>query len=59
MEPEVVDGNVALLLELVGPLSAVLVLDILPFGADAGFEEVVVGFEGEFGGGCDVVLRGC
>jgi hypothetical protein len=56
VEPKVINGNIALLLKLVGPLPSVLVLDILPFWADAGFEEMVVGFEGEFGGGCDIVL---
>jgi hypothetical protein len=34
----------------------VLVLGVFPFGADAFLEKVVVGFEGEFGGGGDVVL---
>jgi hypothetical protein len=57
VEPELVDGYVALLLELVGPLAAVLVLDILPFGADAFLEEVVIGLEGQFGGGSNVVLE--
>lgn len=33
-----------------------LVLGVFPFGADALFEEVVVGFEGQFGGGGYVVL---
>ena len=33
-----------------------LVLRIFPFRLDAGFEEVVIGFEGEFGGRTDVVL---
>jgi hypothetical protein len=56
MEPELVDRDVALLLELVGPFAAVLVLDILPFGANAFLEEVVVGLEGQFGGGSDIVL---
>lgn len=46
MQPEFVDGDLALVFELVGPFSAVLVLRVLPFGADALFEEVVVGFEG-------------
>ena len=34
------------------------VLGVFPFGADAFLEEVVVGFEGKFGGRSDVVLRG-
>jgi hypothetical protein len=34
----------------------VLVADVFPLGADAGFEEVVVGLLGELVGGCDVVL---
>jgi hypothetical protein len=56
VEPEFVDWDVALLLELVRPLAAVFVLDILPFGADAFFEQVVIGLEGQFGGGSNVVL---
>ena len=56
MQPELVDRDVALLLELVGPLAAVLVLDVLPFWTYAFLEEMVVGFEGQFGGGSDVVL---
>lgn len=43
-------------LESVGPAAAVLVLQILPFRANAFFEEMVVGLLGEFGGGGDVVL---
>lgn len=56
VEPEFVDGDGALVLEGVGPFAAVFVLLVFPFGADAFFEEVVVGFEAEFGGGSDVVL---
>ena len=58
VEPELVDGDGTLFFELVGPFAPVLVLEIFPFGPDALLEEVVVGFEGEFGGGADVVLRG-
>ena len=58
VEPELIDRDVALLLELIGPLSAVLVLLILPFWPNAFLEEVVVGFKSEFGGGSDVVLQG-
>jgi len=56
IKPEFVDGGGALVFELVGPFAAVLVLGVFPFGADAFLEKVVVGFEGEFGGGGDVVL---
>lgn len=57
MKPEIIDGDVSLLLELVRPLSTVLVLDILPFWANTFLEEMVIGLEGEFGSSCDVVLR--
>jgi hypothetical protein len=56
MKPELVNRNAALILELVGPLSAVLILDILPFWPNAFLEEMVVGFEGEFGDRSNVVL---
>ncbi len=56
MKPELVNRNAALILELVGPLSAVLILDILPFWPNAFLEEMVVGFEGEFGDGSNVIL---
>jgi hypothetical protein len=56
VEPELVDRDAALVLELVRPFSTVLVLDVLPFGSDAFLEEMVVGFEGEFGDRSDVVL---
>lgn len=55
VQPEVVDrGGFAF--EAVGPFAAVFVLGVFPFGADAFLEEVVVGFEGEFGDGGDVIL---
>lgn len=57
VKPEFVDGDSALVLEGVGPFAAVFVLLVFPFGADAFFEEVVVGFEAEFGGRSDVVLE--
>ena len=57
MKPELVDGDVALLFELIRPLSTMFVLLIFPFGADTFLEEVVVGFEGEFRGGSNVVLQ--
>lgn len=56
MKPELIDRNVALLLELVRPLSTVLVLLILPFRSNAFLEEMIVGLEGQFGGGSNVVL---
>jgi hypothetical protein len=48
MEPEFVDRDAALVLELVRPLPAVLILGILPFWSDTFLEEVVIGFKGEF-----------
>lgn len=56
VKPEVVDGDGLLVLELEGPFAAVLVLDVFPFGFDAVFKEVVVGLEGELGGGTNVIL---
>jgi hypothetical protein len=58
VEPKLVDRDASLVLELVRPLSAVLVLDILPFWADAFLKEMVVGFKGEFRDGSDIVLSG-
>lgn len=58
MEPQVINGDVALLLELVGPLSSVLVLDILPFWSNALLEKMVIGLKSKFGGGGNVVLEG-
>lgn len=56
MQPQLIDVDVALLLELVGPLATVLVLGVFPLWPHAGLEEVVVGFEGEIRDGRDVVL---
>ncbi len=56
MEPQLVNGDIALLLELIGPFSTVLVLNILPFWSYAFLEEMVVGFEGELGRWSDIVL---
>lgn len=56
VQPEVIDGDGALLLERVRPFSAVLVLLVLPLRSDAGLEQVVVGFEGQLRDGSDVVL---
>ena len=57
MQPEFIDGDSTLILEGVGPFATMFVLLVFPFRADAFFEEVVVGFEAEFGGGSDVVLN--
>lgn len=57
MKPEFVNGGGALVFELVGPFPTVFVLGVFPLGADAFLEEVVVGFESEFGDGGDVVLE--
>lgn len=46
MQPELVDRGSALVSELIGPLAAVLVLGVFPFGTDAFLEEMVIGFEG-------------
>jgi hypothetical protein len=56
VEPEFVDRNVLLILELVGPFSTVLILLILPFRPNTFLEKVVVGLEGQFGDGRNVVL---
>lgn len=56
MQPQLIDVDVALLLELVGPFAAVLVLGVFPLGPHAGLEEVVVGLEGEIRDRRDVVL---
>lgn len=57
LEPQTIDIDVALVLILVRPLATVLVLGILPLRADTFLKKVVVGLEGEFGNGCDVVLN--
>ena len=56
VQPELVDGDGPLLFEAVGPFAAVLVLRVFPFWSHAFFEEVVVGFQGQFRGRGDVVL---
>lgn len=56
MKPQVVDGDGALVAELEGPLSTMLVLRIFPFRSDTLFEEVIVCFQAEFGGWCYVIL---
>lgn len=57
VQPQLVNVDAALVLELVGPLAAMLILGVLPLGSHAGLEEVVVGLEGEVGDRCDVVLE--
>lgn len=57
LEPETVDVDVSLVLVLVGPLATVLVLGVLPLGADTGLEQMVVGLEREFRNGGNVVLK--
>lgn len=57
MEPKSVDVDKFLVLKLIGPFATVLVLGILPFGADSTLKEVVVGLLCELGGGGDVVLK--
>lgn len=46
MQPELVDRGSTLVLELIGPLAAVLVLRVFPFGTDAFLEKMVIGFKG-------------
>lgn len=56
MQPQLIDVDVALLLELVRPLAAVLVLGVFPLRPHAGLEEMIVGLEGKIRDRCDVVL---
>jgi hypothetical protein len=58
MQPERVDVDGLLVLELERPLAAVLVLRIFPLGSYALLEQVVVGLERKIGGGGNVVLWG-
>jgi hypothetical protein len=58
VQPERVDVDGLLVLELERPLAAVLVLRIFPLGPYTLLEEVVVGLERKIRGGGDVVLRG-
>ena len=55
VEPGLVVGLAVL--EGVGPTATVLVLGVLPLGADAALEEVVVRLLGKLGGRGDVVLK--
>lgn len=56
VEPQLVDGDGALVLERVRPFAAVLVLGVFPLGPDSLLEEVIVGLEAQFRGWRDVVL---
>lgn len=56
VQPQIIDWNRALVLELVRPLATVLVLRVFPLRSYALFEEMVVGLEAQFGGRRDVVL---
>lgn len=49
MQPQLINVDVALFFELVGPFATMLVLGILPLRSHASFEEVVIGLEGEVG----------
>lgn len=56
MEPERIDVDDLLVLELEGPFASVLVLRVFPLGSYALLEEMVVGLERKVGCGGDVVL---
>lgn len=56
MQPELIDVDRPLVLELERPLAAVLVLGILPLRTHTLLEEVVIRLEGKFGDWRDVVL---
>jgi hypothetical protein len=58
VQPERVDVDGLLVLELERPLAAVLVLRIFPLGPYTLLEEMVVGLERKIRGRGDVVLRG-
>jgi hypothetical protein len=57
MQPELIDVDDLLVFELERPLSAMLILGVFPFGADASLEQVIISLQCEFGGGSDVVLN--
>lgn len=56
MEPERVDVDSLLVLELERPLAAVLILGVLPLGAHVPLEKVVVGLQCQVRCRCNVVL---
>jgi hypothetical protein len=57
VQPEIVNVDQLLLLELESPFATVLVLRIFPLRADASLEEMIVGLESEFGRRRNIVLR--
>ena len=57
MEPQGVDVNVSFILVLIRPLAAVLVLGVLPLGADTLLEKVVVGLQRKLGNRDNIILR--
>ena len=56
-EPQIINIDSLLILELERPLAAMLVLRILPFRANTTLKEMVVGFECKLGAGSDVILK--
>ena len=56
VQPEIINVDAALVLEAVGPLAAMLVLGVLPLGANTLLEQVVVGFHSKLRDRSDVVL---
>jgi len=56
MQPQLVDVDRPLILELEGPLAAMLVLRVLPLWPHAFLEEMVIRLESKFRNGGDVVL---
>ena len=56
VQPEIINGYGALVLERVRPLATVLVLKVFPLWPDAFLEKVIICLQAQLGGGCDVVL---
>jgi hypothetical protein len=56
VQPELVNVDRPLFLELEGPFAAMLVLRVLPLWPYAFLEKMVIRFEGKFRDGGDVVL---
>lgn len=57
VQPKIIDRHRLLVLERVRPFATVFVLLVLPLRSHALLEEVVVGFQSQLRGWCDVVLR--